>query len=225
MAQKPVVKKPAAPAPKQTLFDELTGLVGYVPDEGEAYQDFAVRLGVSLSEVDDETYGKLSPAAVKWFTAATDAINADKEAPALPGFPEVEEVAAEEAEQEAEVEEEEVESQPEVKPERKVMAKKEVVKPAPVAAKPAVKPAAAKPAAKPAPAAAKKPAAKPEATAKAPRKDGVAYKMRVAVVKNPNLTFEAACTKFGVEPVKGGHAWNSWYTTVLVMREVAAQAA
>ncbi len=199
MAQKPVVKKPA------TLFDELTALVGYGPNEGETYQDFAVRLGVSLSEVDDETYGKLSPAAVKWFTAATDAINADKEAPALPGFPEVEEVGAEE----------EVEPQPEVKPERKVMAKKEAVKPA-------TKPTVAKPAVKPAPVVAKKTEAKP---AKAPRTDGIAYKMRVAVVKKPSLTFEDACAKFGVEAVKGGHAWNSWYTTVLVMREVAAQAA
>lgn len=200
MAQKPVVKKQAAPAP--TLFDELTTFVGYVPNENEPYQDFALRLGVSLSEVDDETYGKLSPAAIKWFTAATDAINADKEAPELPGFPEAKEVVEEDAkEAEVEVEEEvEVKPQPEVKPERKPMAKKKAVKPV-VAAKPTDKPA------------------------KAHRTEGVAYKMRAAVVKKPDLTFEAACAKFGIEPVKGGHAWNSWYTTVLVMREVAAQAA
>ena len=87
MAKKPVVKKPAANPTKKTLFDELSTATGVTPD-GEAYQDYAVRLGEAVSKIDDATYGKLSVPAQKWFTDATDAINAERDAPVLPGYPE-----------------------------------------------------------------------------------------------------------------------------------------
>ena len=234
MAKKPVVKKPADVS--KTLFDELTAAAGITLNKGESSQDFAVRLGVTLSELDDDAYGKLSPEAVKWFTAATDAINADKEAPELDGFPVVEEAevqaegSADKAEQEEEVEstaaktaatkkkavrpvikKEEVKSsksKSETKPEKRKadMAKKAVTKKAGNGTKPAVKKTAS---------------AKPkEKKERAVRTDSVAYKLRVIGVKQPDITFEAACTKAGIKQVEGSHAWNVWYLTKLTMQVV-----
>lgn len=232
MAKKPAVKKQADEA-KVTMFDELTSAAGVTVNEGESFQDFAVRLGVTLSELDDNAYGKLSPGAVKWFTAATDAINADKEAPGLDGFPtqeveteeevETETEAVDEVEQEVEskakakpsvVKKEEVKSKSETKPDKrkaemakKVEVKKEVKKAGNDKTKSVVKKTAA---AKP----------KGEKKERAVRTDSVAYKLRVVGVKQPDITFEAACAKAGIKPVEGSHAWNVWYLTKLTMQVV-----
>ena len=62
MAKKPVVKKPAGEV-KSTLYDELCAATGVTLNEGESFQDCAVRIGTALSDLDEELYGKLSPAA------------------------------------------------------------------------------------------------------------------------------------------------------------------
>ena len=59
---------------------------------------------------------------------------------------------------------------------------------------------------------------------KTPRTEGVAFKLRELVVGAPDIAFGDAAKKVGVEAVHGGHAWNCWYNTRLVMREVARQA-
>lgn len=94
-----------------------------------------------------------------------------------------------------------------------------------VAGKPTPTTKAATPAANKAkvPTAKAKPAAK-VADAK-PRGEGVAHKVRSAVVANPEITFEAAAKKAGVTDAKvGGHAWNIYNEAKRVMELVTAAA-
>lgn len=57
------------------------------------------------------------------------------------------------------------------------------------------------------------------------RVDGVSYKIRLAVVKKPTISFEDACAKAGAEAVAGGHAHNMWNHARLIMQIVEAEAA
>lgn len=84
-----------------------------------------------------------------------------------------------------------------------------------------VKPAATK--ATPAAKAKKTPAVKVATTA---RGEGVAHKVRSAVVAKSSITFEDAAKKAGVADAKvGGHAWNIFNEAKRVMELVEARAA
>jgi hypothetical protein len=58
-----------------------------------------------------------------------------------------------------------------------------------------------------------------------PRGEGVAHKVRVAVVNKSDITFDAVAKKVGVEPKIGGHAWNIFNEAKRVMELVDARAA
>lgn len=224
MAKKPVVKKQAVP-----LYDELCGVANMTLDDGESYQDFAVRLGQAISVLDEDAYGKLSPLAVKWFTNASDSINAEKDAPDLPGFPKAEEEAAEdESVEEEEVAEDEGPPEDE-EPTKEPSKKKAAVKKAEKEVKPVVKPER-KVAMKKASKSIVKPAVKKEASApkksgadKKPRTDGAAYKIRVAVIKSPNISFGDACVKVGIKAEVGGYLWNRWHEARSIMSIINAK--
>lgn len=221
-------KKPASAAASDKaltgLFAEISKVVGFMPDTGEAYAEikgkdvvgYAVRASDALSKLNDDQFGVLSEASQKWFDAAVDGINKNDLAaiPKMSGFP----VST-------------------AKPTA-------VAAPAVEAAKPAAKPAAKKEAKKPAPAKAKKPAATPKkvtakakpaakkAAAKAPaqgklpgtgtggkaRVNGVTYKIRVAVIKNPSMAFLDACKKADADPKIGGHAHNIYNHVRAILR-------
>ena len=94
----------------------------------------------------------------------------------------------------------------------------------PTPATKAVTPAANKAKVPTAKAAKTKPAAAAKADSK-PRGEGVAHKVRSAVVANPEITFEAAAKKAGVGDAKvGGHAWNIFNEAKRVMELVTAAA-
>lgn len=68
-------------------------------------------------------------------------------------------------------------------------------------------------------------ATKPVAAKKPPARkasDGVAHKVRVAVVAKPTIDFEAVAKRVGVEPKVGSHAWNIFNEAKRVMELVTA---
>ena len=108
MATKKPLKKPATPAPKKPAKNppkkvtkaeaeesepveverellEITGIKGR--GKKESREEYLLRLGEAVSELEEEEYGELSDAAQKWFAAAAKKINADKVSEVAP-FPE-----------------------------------------------------------------------------------------------------------------------------------------
>lgn len=234
---KPVKKKVAT-----GVYGEVIKLFG--PDcarqGNEKFYSWVERVGAVIGDAPEDVAAKMSEAAGDWYDKTCDAASAEPPTalPPVTGWPE--DVAAPE-----------VETQPEVKPaapaaeepeapaaepkkEQATVAtpkKKAAKKPAAVVAKKKALPV--KKAAKPAAKAAKKVAAKKPKQATLPgvanggpkaRPDSVAFKMRVAVVKSPDVTFEAALKAAGVKgEERGGNAWNAYFNARQVMAIASAE--
>lgn len=186
--QKPATSAPAA-AGSTAVLDEILKVTGEAkPKKGEALKDFVFRVCTAMADetkVTDDQFKAMSAAASGWYNEAEAAYNAEKfsEIPSLPGMPEY---------------------------------KVEAVAAAPAAAAAtATPPPPAAPAGKPA----KAPKASKVAKAPAAPKErkvntgSATYKIRQAVVRKPDITFEAAAKLAGLsakEQSSASHAFNTF---------------
>jgi hypothetical protein len=216
-------RKKIVPAAPTGIYGDILKITGMKREDGETLVKYVERVGTHMGAMPDESFALFSPETADWFDKTVEAVNAKKpdNIPPVTGWPE-DKLAA------PAVDEKKVETKS-ATPAAKAAA------PAPAATankepevadkKPSKKPilkkkAAATPAKKPVKAAAKKAngAAKPKQRAlpgtgeggKA-RVDGIAYKIRLAVIKKPDISFEAAAEKAGCPKAEvGGHAHNMW---------------
>ncbi len=206
-----------------TLFEELSKATGLTPQKDEDMLKFSIRMTTKISELDDDGYNKLSKEAQTWFDASVKKMNSNStELPALDGFPTGASTTNEETvKTETTKKEKEAKAPKAAAPAVAKPAKAAAAKAAPAAkpakpAKEAKAPKAAKPAKAP------KQATLPGVAEKGPRettpkKDSTAYKMRLAVVTDPAITYENACKKAKVTEERGGNAWNAYQNAKQVM--------
>lgn len=224
---------------KVSVYAELIktlALAEFVPGGTETYPEFAFRTCEGIGGLDDNAYGKLSKPVQEWFSGATDALNAGKkdDIPVMSGLPEGETTVQGAAGAETETEP----KKPVVN--TKAGSKKAAEEPKPTTQEPTIekeqtvaKKKAAAGAKKPVKkAAAKQPAAKKPTKAKtngngAAREmstDSLAYKIRRAVIKNPEISFEDTCKQAGTKVGKpGGYEFFRWNEARQVMRVAKAE--
>ena len=211
--KKAAAKKVTAPAAEtmpaaKGLYGEISAFTTVIAKKDEKAGDYAARVCQVISEMSDDDFGKLSKGAQDWFDKAVESINAGTldDVVALSGFPSA----------------------------------KETADPAPAPAPTKAKKGAKKggnakgkkvPAEKKA---GKKKAAKAQGTLPGVaeggkgRVDGVAYRMRLQVVKNPDIGFEDAVKAAGakgskIKAERGNNAWNAFFNAVQVMRIAKAE--
>ena len=207
MAKKPTKKAKAAtagtPATAKADLSLLTALLKATgepaPKEGESLKDVCYRIFLKVPSLADDVFAALPEPVRTWYDKNTDLFNSEQfdKLEALPGMPGAF-AAAESTSTAAQG------ASPATPPPATPAAAASTPQPneenSVQKGKKDKKTAAAKPAAKPA-----------EAKERAPRTDSLAYKIRIAVVKKPSISFEDAAAAAGVkkaEATSSSHAFN-----------------
>ncbi len=188
------------------LLDSLLAATGEkAQGKAENLKDFCYRLFVKMAEVPDDKFKALPKAARDWYDTNSDRYNAEKfdELEFLPGMHgfKAEAAAAEEAEKAVQEPTSEGQEETEETDVTKAKGKNKGMKASTAPKAPKV--------------------AKGKSGERKPRTEGTSYQVRIAVVKNPEITFEKLCEKLGFkgkEAAPTGHVHNMFAHAQHVMR-------
>ena len=202
------------------VYADILKVTGLGKNKGESFIKYVERIGTHISTLPDEEFTKLAPETQEWYDKSVEAVNANKpdSIPALSDWPEDSDAPNTESDQPPAPAKSKSKKASAPTTAALAAAKTDAVdkKEQDVATskkKPMKKKAAGKAAstgAAPKKAATKK-TADGNGAARAARTEGTSYKIRLAVIKNPEITFEAAASKAGIaKPEVGSHAHNMW---------------